>query len=83
MSRPEEYRIETMADFLDLSKEQRLRFIPDLLAWADVVDGIRESAELSAMVTPELFVTWIDDETPGRVAGIAIGDNRIMFEDEE
>jgi len=69
----QEYRINTVADFLQLSPDQRQRCATDLVAWAGYVDGIRKAMPGVFADPPEMI--WVDDDRIGEVSGVILCDH--------
>jgi hypothetical protein len=63
---PNEYRITTVEDFRRLSPEQRQRIVPDLLHWAEAMDGF----EATGLFKCPGYLVWVDDGKPGGTSGV-------------
>jgi hypothetical protein len=80
---PKQREIRTLMDFLALTQEERVRFIPDLLTWAAAIDALNADEELKAYVPEEPYVIWIDDGKPAQIVGIKMEGRVLMFGDDE
>lgn len=67
-----EYRIETVADFLQLSPDQRQRCAADLVAWAGFIDDIRNAMPGVFNELPEMV--WVDDDRTGEISAVVLCD---------
>ena len=68
MSAPKEYRLDHIADFAKLSRDQFERMLPDFLAWFDYAKRLEDLGILANAVG----FTWIDDNKPGNIQRVAI-----------
>ena len=68
MSAPKEYRLDHIADFAKLSRDQFERMLPDFLTWFDYAKRLED---LGAGVNAVGF-TWIDDNKPGNIQRVNI-----------
>lgn len=71
------YSISTILDILNLTEEQRIRMVPDLLVWASYYT---ELSSLNDEVFKVEFI-WIDDGDPGVISGVRIEEADDYFDD--
>lgn len=72
-----EYHIATVADFLALEPEQRVRCAVDLVVWAAVIDKI--TAQSPGMFQHPDRMVWCDDDRIGDVSGVVLHDKDGKF----
>ena len=68
----QEYKIATIADFLALTPEQRVRCAVDLVAWAAFIDSVRAAAPGEFQEAIECI--WVDDGRTGEVSAVDLSD---------